>query len=480
MDVKEAAGFSRTINHITSTYRKILLNPSYKYLFLLLGAPVHLVVFFVYMIQRNHDAYTAVVNRLRNEWLSSGYHLKLQEEIQDQLRRKAEFFQQQLSSEKLKRETERLAEQKFQEQLHDEAIKEMQLNGQSRLTFADTFESLIRRPAFFAISWIPGLLMYLMIILYSYPFLKFISERLVMTWFVILGVSVLVFSILYMSPMNPAANILGVTATQEQIEAFNRLHGLDQSYWAQLWNTLKGIFTFDLGKSFSGNEQVTDSIARKFPITLTLTVISLLIAMIIAIPIGIISATRKNSFWDYSFMFIALLGLSIPNFWQGLIFILGFSINLKWLPATYSPGNWLSMIMPVIVLGTALTASVARMTRSSTLEVIHEDYILTAKAKGISSRQVLRRHAVRNALIPIVTVIGLQFGAMLGGAAVTEKVFNISGIGGYIVDKQFIPDIPAVMGGVVYTAITISIVNVMIDMMYAFLDPRIRSRMKQY
>lgn len=159
---------------------------------------------------------------------------------------------------------------------------------------------------------------------------------------------------------------------------------------------------------------------------------------------------------------------------------MNFSIKLQWLPATYNPQNGLSMIMPVVVLGTGLTAAVARMTRSSMLEVIHEDYILTARAKGLSQRQVLLRHAVTNALIPVITVIGLQFGGMLGGAAVTEKVFNISGIGSYIVDKQFIPDIPSIMGGVVYTAITISLVNMLIDILYAFCDPRIRSNMKQY
>lgn len=301
-----------------------------------------------------------------------------------------------------------------------------------------------------------------------------------MTLLVILGVAIVVFTILHLSPLNPAANILGETATKEQIDNFNQLYGLDQPYLVQLWNNLKGILTFDLGKSFAGNEQVTTAIANKFPITLTLSVISLFVALIIAIPVGMISATRPNSFFDYTFMFIALLGLSIPNFWQGLIFILNFSIKLHWLPATFNPQNWLSMIMPVIVLGTGLTAAVARMTRSSMLEVINEDYILTARAKGLKRRGVLLRHAASNAMIPIITVVGLQFGGILGGAAVTEKVFNISGIGSYIVDKQFIPDIPAIMGGVVYTAITISIINVMIDILYAFFDPRIRSKMKQY
>ena len=168
----------------------------------------------------------------------------------------------------------------------------------------------------------------------------------------------------------------------------------------QLWNAVKGIFTFDLGASFTGNEDVAASIANKFPITLTIAIFSLLMAIVIAIPVGIISATRQNTFLDYSFMFIALIGLSIPNFWQGLIFILNFSIKLQWLPATYNPQNRLSIIMPVVVLGTGLTASVARMTRSSMLEIINEDYIITAKAKGLNERQVLWKHAIGNAMIP--------------------------------------------------------------------------------
>src|SRR5690606_31107060 len=148
------------------------------------------------------------------------------------------------------------------------------------------------------------------------------------------------------------------------------------------------------------------SIANKFPVTLQITILSLIMAIVIAIPVGIISAIRPNSFLDYSFMIIALIGLSIPSFWQGLIFILTFSLELKWFPATYNPGNWLSLVLPIVVLGTSLTASIARMTRSSMLEVIHEDYIITAKAKGLSERKVITKHAIRNAMIPIITVIG--------------------------------------------------------------------------
>ncbi|MFC7750220.1 ABC transporter permease [Paenibacillus thermoaerophilus] len=458
----------------------MFLYPPYRYLILLLGAPVHLVVWLVYLYKRRTDSYSSELAKTKLELIASNYKEELRAELKEQLLRKHRFFGQQVSQRELDRQVEKLTEAQFRAAVIERTEQKLQQGQLKRLSFADTFKSLIEHPLFLIVSFIPGLLMYVLLFLYSNPYLKYIFERLVMSVFVIFGVAVIVFTILYLSPFDPAANILGETATNEQIAAFNKMYGLDQSYIVQLWNNIKGIFTFDLGKSFSGNEEITSTIARKFPITLTLAVISLLLAMAIALPIGIVSAVKRNSFFDYTFMFIALVGLSIPNFWQGLIFILTFSIKLHWLPATYSPQNWLSIIMPVVVLGTGLTAAVARMTRSSTLEVINEDYMMTARAKGLSRRQVLLKHAVRNAIIPIITVIGLQFGGMLGGASVTEKVFNISGIGSYIVDKQFIPDIPAIMGGVVYTAITISIVNVVVDILYAFFDPRIRSKLKQY
>lgn len=466
---------------IAAVYRKMLLHPTYRLLLLLIGAPVSIIVYVCYQYRRSAQGYRAVIEHTRNELLQAGCRDKQLSEAMDQLRRKHRFFGETVSESQLHSEAAKLADKKFEDQLKERLQERLSReNGRQQYSFGETFQQLLEQPLFFALSLIIGFPMYLLMAVYANPYMKYIAERLIMAIFVIFGVAFVVFTILYISPMNPATNILGETATAEQIAAFNHLYGLDQPYLTQLWNTIKGILTFDLGKSFAGNEYVSTAIANKFPVTLTLTVISTLIAVVIALPIGIISATRPNSFFDYTFMFIALLGLSIPNFWQGLIFILNFSIKLPWFPATYSPGNWLSAIMPIVVLGTGLTAAVARMTRSSTLEVIHEDYITTAKAKGLARRHVLWKHAVGNALIPIITVIGLQFGAMLGGAAVTEKVFNISGIGSYIVDKQFIPDIPAIMGGVVYTAITISIINVIVDLLYAFFDPRIRSKMKQY
>ncbi|MGF6352340.1 peptide/nickel transport system permease protein [Paenibacillus sp. 4624] len=471
---------TRLVNHLRFIYGKMLLHPVYRYVLIVLGLPINLIVYMVWRSKRKQDDWSAAKKQAEQEMLTTSYRDTIRLELEEQLRRKHRFFKQEVSEAAFRQQAESWLEETFQKELLERTSQKLEQKGKHRLAIQDTFGMLIEKPWFLALSIIPGCLMFFILFLYGNAYLKYIFERLLMTLFVILGVATLVFTILYLSPFNPAANILGVTATQEQIAAFNHVYGLDQPYLTQLWNNIKGIAMFDLGKSFAGNEIVTDTIARKFPITLTLAVISLLFAVVIALPIGIISALKPNSWFDYTFMFIALIGLSIPNFWQGLIFILNFSIKMQWLPATFNPQNWLSMIMPVIVLGTGLTAAVARMTRSSTLEVIHEDYVMTARAKGLSERQVMLKHAVRNALIPIITVVGLQFGAMLGGAAVTEKVFNISGLGSYIVDKQFIPDIPSIMGGVIYTAITISIVNVAVDLFYAFINPRVRSKMKQY
>ena len=256
--------------------------------------------------------------------------------------------------------------------------------------------------------------------------------------FVMIGVFILVFTILYLSPMDPARNILGANATPEKVATFEKMYGLDQPYLVQLWNTGKKFLTFDLGTSYVGNEDIAAAFARRFPITVQLSLAAMLVSVIIAIPSGIISAIKQYSAFDYIFMLIALLGLSIPNFWLGLILILNFSIRLGWLPAMYDAANLATLIMPAIVLGTGLSASVARMTRSSMLEVKNSDYVLTARAKGLSENRVVFKHILGNAMIPIVTVIGLQFGGILGGSAVTEKVFNVNGLGKYIVDKQFI------------------------------------------
>ena len=455
-------------------YFGIMIQPLLKYLFIVLGLPVHLVTWLYYQSKYKNSSYKHLLQKEKEKVQQSPTYSQWLKRYEDQFKSKMHYFNRPTNEQEMHREVRKLANEQAEEMAKVNLVE----NNIIEETYLQFFGELLKKSTFVRVSFIPGILMYLFLWIYSRQILRYIFERLVMTIFVIVSVAIFVFTLLYFSPSDPAANILGEAATMEQRAEFNRQYGLDQPYIVQLADAIKGIITFDLGFSYTGNENIATSIANKFPITLLIAVFSLLMAIVLAIPIGIISAAKRNSIWDYSFMFIALIGLSIPNFWQGLVFILNFSIKWHLLPATYSPGDWLSIIMPVIVLGTGLTASIARMTRSSILEVIHEDYIVTAKAKGLKPRKVLIQHALRNAMIPIITVIGLQFGGMLGGAAVTEKVFNISGLGSYIVDKQFIPDIPSILAGVVYIAITISLVNLVVDIIYALLNPRIRSQMK--
>jgi len=466
-------------NIIQYTYEKALSHSFYKYVMMITGIPVYLIAFILYVFRKKDDKYGEIKATVFKQTKKDLYE-SLLSDYEQQLRDKAAFFNQKTDENHIRVEAKKWAAETINEIVDQKVSEKTARLGVKENTFKNFFVELLGKRHFLVFTFIPGLLMYLFIFIFMNAYVKYIFDRLVMTFFVIIGVIFFVFTLLYISPLDPAANILGVTATKEQIANFNQLYGLDQPYFVQLWDAIRGIFTFDLDLSYEGNQDVGESILRRFPITAQLAFLSLIVSVIVAIPIGIISATRQNTFADYSFMFFALLGLSIPNFWLGLIFILTFSIKLQLLPATFYPGNFLSIIMPVIALGTALAASIARMTRASVLEVIQEDYILTARSKGLSSSKVLWRHVIPNAMIPIITLIGLQFGGMLGGAAITEKVFNISGIGSFIVDKQFIPDVPSVMAGVVYVAITISIVNVLIDIMYAFFDPRIRSKMKEY
>ncbi len=459
---------------IKKGYRHLNEQPFRRLLLIILGLPVHILSWIYYKIKYRNTEYEQVLHYTIQTLKQSPGYMELMERYGDQYRSKKDYFNETVDEEKMQKEATRLSNEQILKLAKDELTNQ----DLTEMNYQHFFQNCLNNKWFLIVSFVPGMLMYIYLFVYLNPFVRYIAERIIMTLFVIISVTVFVFTMLYFSPTDPAANILGEAATAEQRAEFNYQYGLDQSYFVQLWDAVRGIVSFDLGNSFTGNEDVVTSIANKFPVTLIIALWSLLMAIVIAVPIGMISAAKKNSLWDYSLMFIALIGLSIPNFWQGLIFILNFSIKWHLLPATYSPSDWLSLIMPVIVLGTGLTASIARMTRSSILEVINEDYIITAKAKGLKSGRIFINHALRNAMIPIITLIGLQFGGMLGGAAVTEKVFNISGLGSYIVDKQFIPDIPAVLGGVVYIAIIISLVNLVVDILYALLNPRIRSQMK--
>ena len=309
---------------------------------------------------------------------------------------------------------------------------------------------------------------------------KFILRRLLMLIPVMLGVSFIVFSMLHLAPGDPAATAAGEHATLDQIEAMRDAMGLNDPLIIQYGRWLGDlVINQDLGTSFRTNRYVVDELTARFPATLQLAGAAVLVSVIIGLPIGIISATKQYSIFDNVSMFFALLGVSMPNFWQGLLLVLLFSLNLGWLPFGGLRGgayNFIDLILPAITLGTGSAAVVARMTRSSMLEVIRQDYIKTARAKGQTERIITTRHALKNALIPIITVIGLNFGFMLGGAVITEIVFTIPGIGSFMVNAIQQRDFPVVQGGVLFVALTFTVVNLAVDILYAFVDPRIKSQ----
>lgn len=307
---------------------------------------------------------------------------------------------------------------------------------------------------------------------------KYIIKRLLYLIPTMFGVSLIVFTMMYFTPGDPAKIMLGDAAAPEQIEALREELGLDKPFVVQYGRWLYNlVINQDMGRSYRSNRPVVDEIVQRFPATLQLAAAGVLVSVVIGVPIGIISATKQYSFLDNASMFIALLGISMPNFWLGMLLVLFFSLNLGWLPSS-GLDSFSHIILPAITLGTGSAATIARMTRSSMLEVIRQDYIRTARAKGQVESKVVNRHALKNALIPIITVIGLQFGGLLGGAVLTESVFSIPGVGRLMVDAIGTRDFPIVQGGVLFIAIVFSLVNLLVDILYAFVDPRIRSQYK--
>lgn len=303
--------------------------------------------------------------------------------------------------------------------------------------------------------------------------LRYIIRRLILLVPVIIGVSALVFFIMALAPGDPAVTLLGSDAKPEAIAALHEELGLDDPVIVQYGRYMKNLLHGDLGVSFTSKRPVFEEYMTRFPYTFKLTVYSLLVAILLSIPIGVISATKQYSLIDNVGMVGALAGLSIPNFWLGLLLILAFSLHLGWLPSggATEPG---SVILPAITIGTGLTAAITRMTRSSMLEVVRQDYIRTARAKGVSSRKVITRHALRNALIPIVTIVCTEFGVTLAGAATTEVVFSWPGVGRLTIDAINRHDRPLAIGCLIMTAIMISASNMIMDILYAVVDPRIR------
>lgn len=305
---------------------------------------------------------------------------------------------------------------------------------------------------------------------------KYIAKRLLMMIPVLLGITILVFLMLHLTPGDPARSMLGDTASPEEIAALREELGLNDNLVVQYGRYMKDlIFHGSLGISYVSGREVMSEILNRFPTTILLTLCGIVVTVLIGVPTGIIAAVKQNSWMDKAATFIGLFGVSMPAFWLGLLLAQLFSLKLGWLPATgfYGPKYW---ILPAITVGLNTSAMVMRMTRSTMLEIIRQDYIRTARAKGVKERAVVIHHALSNCLIPLITVIGLQIGSQLGGAMVTETIFSIPGLGKYLVDSISSRDYPVIQGGVLFTAVVFSVVNLLVDILYACADPRIKTQ----
>lgn len=331
--------------------------------------------------------------------------------------------------------------------------------------------------------------------------LKYIIKRLIMVIPVLLGVTIIIFMITRVLAPDPAPVVLGEHATQEQMQAWREVHGLTDPIWKQYLSFVVNALHGDLGTSYYTHQPVTSEILARFPATVELAVCSIIVASVIGVALGAVAAVRKNKLTDHISMLIALVGVSMPIFWSGILLIILFSGTLHVLPSngrvspmlepsggtrlfiidTLMNGNFtalkdvlLHLVLPVTALSLYSMAIITRMTRSSMLDTLGEDYVRTARAKGLTERVVSIKHALRNAMLPVSTVIGLQFGSLLGGAILTETVFSWPGIGKFTVDCVMKSDFPVVQGVVLLIAVVFVIINLAVDIIYAFLDPRIK------
>ena len=302
---------------------------------------------------------------------------------------------------------------------------------------------------------------------------RYVLKRVVLALPVLVGVSVVVFVAIRLIPGDPAQLMAGQAATQEVVQQIRQSLGLDQPLPVQYLYFLRNVVRGDLGRSLFNGAPVVEELAQRFPRTVRLALASMAVASLIGIPAGILAATRRSTWVDTAVMLVALAGVSVPVFWLGLNLILLFSVRLQWLPS-FGYETWRHLVLPSLTLGAASAAIVARMTRSAMLEVLGQDYVRTARAKGLAERVVVNRHALRNALIPVVTVLGLQLGTLLSGAVLTETVFAWPGIGRLLVEAVLARDYPIIQGATLLIAATFVVLNVAVDVLYGLLDPRIR------
>lgn len=309
----------------------------------------------------------------------------------------------------------------------------------------------------------------------------YIQKRLLLTVPILLGVSFLTFSIIHLIPGDPVRMLLGDMGggsaagdlSQEAYDNLKRELGLDRPFFVQYGSYLANAVQGDLGISYQTRRPVRTSIVEALPYTLQLTVAGLGIAVLLGFVVGIIAAIKRNTWLDSLTMAGSLVGVAMPSFWLGFLLIQAFAFRLGWLPATGSEG-WRTLILPALTLGLVAAGTVARLVRASMLEVLQHEYVITARAKGLAERLVITRHALRNALIPVVTIVGLQFGALLSGAVIVETVFARRGLGRLIVEAVLRRDFPMIQGTILVAALGYVLVNLLVDVSYAWLDPRIK------
>ena len=309
---------------------------------------------------------------------------------------------------------------------------------------------------------------------------KYIIKRILFLIPILIGATFLVFTIMEFSPGDPALTILGTEANEESIARVHEELGLDRPFLVRYGDFMFKLVQGDLGKSYRNEYPVMELIMDRLPNTIILASTAIVLAILIGLPVGIASAIKQYSLFDNVSMVFTLILAAVPGFWMGLVLIIVFSINLGWLPPSGMGKGFAdlmaSLILPALTLCGSTAARVARTTRSSMLEVIHQDYIDTARSKGVKESVVIFKHMLGNALIPIITVVGLQFGFLLGGSVVTESIFSWPGIGRFTIESINAKDIPSVLGSVVMLSILFTLVNLLIDIAYAFVDPRVKSQ----
>lgn len=304
---------------------------------------------------------------------------------------------------------------------------------------------------------------------------KYILKRLLLMVPILLGISLIVLILIDITPGDPARIVAGATATQEQYEQVRKDLQLDLPFIVRFANFVKGVVQGDFGTSFITKTDVWNDMSIRFPYTLFLVFMSTLLSVIIGIPLGMMAAVKQNTWKDYLAILFALLCSAMPAFWLALMLVQWLAVDLRWFPVS-GLGTWKGWVLPVISLALGYAASTARLMRSTTLEVIRQDYVVTARAKGLSERVVLFRHVLKNSLIPVIISVGTMFGMSLGGSLITETIFSIPGLGQYTLVGLTNRDYPVIQGSVLFLSVLFSIVILLIDVIFAFVDPRIRSQ----